>query len=155
MVMLLGCLLVFSVGNFVVLAIMLSRSTGKPVEQAVREELRLGREDVDRRLTDSFKVVSEQLESVQKGLGEMRTWATGVGDVKRVLTTVNTYPAIGNARPAHMPCGHIRTKATGRERRGVEERPSGTAAEELHLPEEIDGLELEMEPTGEPEPEHV
>ncbi|MDT8334975.1 MAG: DNA recombination protein RmuC, partial [Desulfurivibrionaceae bacterium] len=35
-----------------------------------------------------FKLVSERLESVQKGLGEMQNLATGVGDLKRVLTNV-------------------------------------------------------------------
>src|SRR5690606_27410418 len=40
---------------------------------------------LDQRLDASFKQVSDRLESVQKGLGEMQTLATGVGDLKRVL----------------------------------------------------------------------
>ena len=43
---------------------------------------------LEKRLGESFKLVSDQLESVQKGLGEMQTLATGVGDLKRVLTNV-------------------------------------------------------------------
>ena len=43
---------------------------------------------LERRLGESFKLVSERLEAVQRGLGEMRSLATGVGDLKRVLTNV-------------------------------------------------------------------
>ena len=43
---------------------------------------------LERRLGESFKLVGDQLESVQKGLGEMQSLATGVGDLKRVLTNV-------------------------------------------------------------------
>jgi DNA recombination protein RmuC len=45
---------------------------------------------LEKRLGDSFKLVSERLELVHKGLGEMRDLATGVGDLKRVLTNVKT-----------------------------------------------------------------
>ncbi len=45
---------------------------------------------LEKRLGESFKLVSEQLENVSKGLGEMRNLATGVGDLKRVLTNVKT-----------------------------------------------------------------
>ena len=41
-----------------------------------------------KRLGQSFKLVSERLEAVQQGLGEMQNLATGVGDLKRVLTNV-------------------------------------------------------------------
>jgi DNA recombination protein RmuC len=43
---------------------------------------------LEKRLGESFKLVSERLEAVQKGLGEMQALATGVGDLKRVLTNV-------------------------------------------------------------------
>ena len=43
---------------------------------------------LEKRLGDSFKLVSDRLEAVHKGLGEMQTLATGVGDLKRVLTNV-------------------------------------------------------------------
>ncbi len=45
---------------------------------------------LERRLGESFKLVSERLEQVHKGLGEMQQLATGVGDLKRVLTNVKT-----------------------------------------------------------------
>lgn len=45
---------------------------------------------LDQRLDASFKQVSDRLESVQKGLGEMQNLATGVGDLKRVLTNVKS-----------------------------------------------------------------
>lgn len=45
---------------------------------------------LERRLGESFKLVSERLELVHKGLGEMQNLATGVGDLKRVLTNVKT-----------------------------------------------------------------
>jgi DNA recombination protein RmuC len=43
---------------------------------------------LEKRLGESFKLVSERLEAVQRGLGEMQGLATGVGDLKRVLTNV-------------------------------------------------------------------
>jgi len=45
---------------------------------------------LEARLGESFKQVSERLEQVYKGLGEMRSLATGVGDLKKVLTNVKT-----------------------------------------------------------------
>ena len=45
---------------------------------------------LEQRLSASFKQVSERLEQVHKGLGEMQTLAAGVGDLKRVLTNVKT-----------------------------------------------------------------
>jgi DNA recombination protein RmuC len=45
---------------------------------------------LEKRLGESFKMVSDRLESVHKGLGEMQTLAAGVGDLKKVLTNVKT-----------------------------------------------------------------
>ena len=45
---------------------------------------------LDRRLGESFSLVNQRLEEVYKGLGEMRTLAGGVGDLKKVLTNVRT-----------------------------------------------------------------
>lgn len=45
---------------------------------------------LEQRLGDSFKLVSERLELVHKGLGEMQMLAAGVGDLKKVLTNVKT-----------------------------------------------------------------
>ena len=43
---------------------------------------------MEKRLGESFKLVSERLEAVQRGLGDMQNLATGVGDLKRMLTNV-------------------------------------------------------------------
>lgn len=45
---------------------------------------------LEKRLGESFQLVSERLEQVHKGLGEMKTLANGVGDLKRVLSNVKT-----------------------------------------------------------------
>jgi len=45
---------------------------------------------LEKRLGESFKLVSERLELVQRGLGEMKGLATDVGDFKRILTNVKT-----------------------------------------------------------------
>ena len=50
---------------------------------------------LETRLGESFKLVSERLEAVHKGLGDMQTLATGVGDLKRVLTNVKTRGVLG------------------------------------------------------------
>lgn len=47
-------------------------------------------ETLEKRLGDSFKLVSERLELVHKGLGEMQSLASGVGDLKKVLTNIKT-----------------------------------------------------------------
>ncbi len=47
-------------------------------------------ESLEKRLNDSFALVSRRLEQVYKGLGEMQTLAQGVGDLKKVLTNVKT-----------------------------------------------------------------
>ncbi len=45
---------------------------------------------LEKRLGESFKLVSERLEQVHKGLGEMQSLALGVGDLKKVLTNVKS-----------------------------------------------------------------
>lgn len=45
---------------------------------------------LEKRLGESFKLVSDRLEMVHKGLGEMQTLASGVGDLKKVLTNIKT-----------------------------------------------------------------
>ena len=45
---------------------------------------------LEKRLGESFKLVSDRLEQVHKGLGEMQTLAVGVGDLKKVLTNVKS-----------------------------------------------------------------
>ena len=50
---------------------------------------------LERRLGESFKLVGERLEAVQRGLGEMHSLAQGVGDLKRVLSNVKTRGTFG------------------------------------------------------------
>jgi Uncharacterized protein conserved in bacteria len=57
------------------------------MRQTVDEKLHA---TLENRLGESFKLVSERLEMVHKGLGEMQTLAAGVGDLKKVLTNVKT-----------------------------------------------------------------
>lgn len=53
---------------------------------------------LEARLGQSFKLVSERLEAVQRGLGEMQSLAAGVGDLKRVLTNVKTRGTFGEVQ---------------------------------------------------------
>ncbi len=62
------------------------------MRQTVDEKLQ---ETLDKRLSSSFNIVSERLEQVYKGLGEMQTLADGVGDLKKVLSNVKTRGIIG------------------------------------------------------------
>lgn len=57
------------------------------MRQTVDEKLHA---TLEKRLGESFKIVSDRLEQVHKGLGEMQTLASGVGDLKKVLTNVKT-----------------------------------------------------------------
>ena len=50
---------------------------------------------LEKRIGESFKQVSDRLEQVHKGLGEMQTIATGVGDLKKVLSNVKTKGTFG------------------------------------------------------------
>lgn len=50
---------------------------------------------IEKRFDQSFKLISERLEQVHKGLGEMQTLASGVGDLKKVLTNVKTRGNLG------------------------------------------------------------
>ena len=50
---------------------------------------------LEKRLGDSFRLVSERLELVQKGLGEMQSLAAGVGDLKKTLVNVKTRGTLG------------------------------------------------------------
>ena len=53
---------------------------------------------LETRLGESFRLVSERLEQVQRGLGEMQQLAIGVGDLKRVLTNVKTRGTFGEVQ---------------------------------------------------------
>lgn len=62
------------------------------IRETVDEKLH---KTLEQRLGDSFKIVSERLELVQKGLGEMQNLAVGVGDLKKVLSNVKTRGVLG------------------------------------------------------------
>jgi DNA recombination protein RmuC len=65
------------------------------MRQTVDEKLQA---TLETRLGESFRLVSERLEQVHKGLGEMQNLASGVGDLKRVLTNVTTRGAWGEVQ---------------------------------------------------------
>lgn len=68
---------------------------GKRLEEmrkTVDEKLQV---TLEKRLGESFKLVSERLEQVHQGLGEMQNLATGVGDLKKVLNNVKTKGILG------------------------------------------------------------
>jgi DNA recombination protein RmuC len=55
-------------------------------------------ESVEKRFNESFKIITDRLEAVHKGLGEMQSLATGVGDLKKVLTNVKTRGTFGEVQ---------------------------------------------------------
>jgi DNA recombination protein RmuC len=57
---------------------------------------------LEARLGESFRIVSERLEQVHRGLGEMQTLASGVGDLKRVLTNVKSRGTFGEMQLAAL-----------------------------------------------------
>jgi DNA recombination protein RmuC len=57
---------------------------------------------LEARLGESFRLVGEQLNAVHKGLGEMQSLATGVGDLKRVLTNVKTRGTWGEVQLGNL-----------------------------------------------------
>ena len=98
---------------------------GKKLEEmraTVDEKLQ---KTLEERISQSFRVVSERLEQVYKGLGEMQTLASGVGDLKKVLSNVKTRGILGEIQlgaileqilsPEQYET-NIRTKRTGTER---------------------------------------
>ena len=83
------------------LAAMQADNSGKLEEmrRTVDEKLHA---TLEQRLGESFKLVSDRLEQVHQGLGEMQTLATGVGDLKKVLTNVKTRGSWGEVQLAAL-----------------------------------------------------
>ena len=76
----------------------LTKSTEENLEKmrvTVDEKLQ---STLERRLSESFKVVSERLEQVHKGLCEMQSLAAGVGDLKKVLSNTKTRGVLGEVQ---------------------------------------------------------
>lgn len=103
----------------------LREETGKQLENirvTVDEKLH---ETLDKRLGESFNQVSQRLEMVHKGLGEMQSLASGVGDLKRVLTNVKTRGVFGEIQLSNLleelltPDQYVKNFAT---RKGSNER---------------------------------
>ena len=92
------------------------------MRQTVDEKLQ---STLESRLGESFRQVSERLEQVYKGLGEMQVLATGVGDLRRVLANVKTRGTWGEVQlatlleqvlaPDQYAC-NVATSDTGSER---------------------------------------
>lgn len=72
-----------------------NRRSLEAIRAAVDEKLQ---GTLEKRLGESFRLVSQQLEQVHKGLGEMQTLAAGVGDLKRVLSNVKTRGMFGETQ---------------------------------------------------------
>ena len=69
------------------------------MRETVEEKLQ---STLEARLGESFRMVSERLEQVHKGLGEMQALASGVGDLKRMLTNVKSRGTYGEVQLASL-----------------------------------------------------
>ena len=95
---------------------------------------------LDQRLGASFKQVSDRLEQVHKGLGEMQTLAVGVGDLKRVLTNIKTRGTWGEVQLENL----LEQMLTpGQYEKNVATRPGSSERVEfaIRLPGRGDGRE--------------
>ncbi len=123
----------------------------KALQEDNNQKLEKMRETVDEKLqktletkiTESFKFVSERLEQVYKGLGEMQTLAVGVGDLKRVLTNVKTRGTLGEIQleaileqimPAEQYDKQVATKAGTLERVDFAIKLPGDDGSVVYLP---------------------
>ncbi len=93
---------------------------------------------LEQRLGESFKLVSERLEAVHKGLGEMKNLAVGVGDLKRVLSNVKSRGVWGEVQLARLIEDNMTIDQYGR---NVKPIPGSDAVVEfaIRLPGKIDG----------------
>ncbi|MCB6367462.1 DNA recombination protein RmuC, partial [Intestinibacillus massiliensis] len=98
---------------------------------------------LETRISQSFKLVSERLEQVYKGLGEMQTLASGVGDLKKVLSNVKTRGILGEIQLGAIleqilaPDQYeenVRTKPSGSERVEFAIRLPGEGDAAVYLP---------------------
>ncbi|MCQ2565008.1 MAG: DNA recombination protein RmuC, partial [Clostridia bacterium] len=121
------------------------------IRQENEKQLEKMRETVDeklnnslsQRLNDSFSKIQQSLESVNTGLGEMRNLATGVGDLKKVLTNVKTRGGWGEITlstlleqtlaPSQYDC-QVPVKANSKERVDFVVKLPGKDGAEVWLP---------------------
>jgi len=81
------------------------------------------------RIGQSFKLVSDRLEQVYKGLGEMQTLAAGVGDLKKVLSNVKTRGVLGEVQ-----LGAILEEILSPEQYSANVRPKRAATASSNMP---------------------
>lgn len=106
----------------------LTEDNNKQIEkmrQTVDEKLQ---KTLEERITQSFRLVNERLEQVYKGLGEMQTLASGVGDLKKILGNVKTRGILGEVQ-----LGAILEQILSPEQyeTNVQTRPSGSGRVEF------------------------
>ena len=90
------------------------------MRETVEEKLQ---STLEARLGESFRMVSERLEHVHKGLGEMQALASGVGDLKRMLTNVKSRGTYGEVQLASLL---EQVLLTDQYQRNVATRPQST-----------------------------
>ena len=110
------------------------------IRETVDEKLQ---KTLEERIAQSFKTVSDRLEQVHKGLGEMQTLASGVGDLKKVLSNVKTRGILGEIQlgsileqilsPEQYE-ENVKTRASGNERVEFAVKMPGSGDDFVYLP---------------------
>lgn len=101
----------------------LTLENGRQLEEMRRTVDEKLQETLESRISESFKRVNENLEAVYKGLGEMQNLASGVGDLKKVLSNVKTRGILGEVQLASIleqilaPGQYVENVATRRDSR--------------------------------------
>jgi DNA recombination protein RmuC len=108
------------------------------MRQTVDEKLHA---TLEQRLGESFKLVSDRLDAVHKGLGEMQTLATGVGDLKRVLTNVRSRGTWGEVQ-----LGMLIEQTMTPDQYGRNVKPVPGSAEVVEFAIRLPGRELDGAP---------
>jgi DNA recombination protein RmuC len=108
------------------------------MRQTVDEKLHA---TLEQRLGESFKLVSDRLDAVHKGLGEMQTLATGVGDLKRVLTNVRSRGTWGEVQ-----LGMLIEQTMTPDQYGRNVKPVPGSAEVVEFAIKLPGRELDGAP---------
>ncbi|MBR5315721.1 MAG: DNA recombination protein RmuC [Firmicutes bacterium] len=117
-----------------------NRRQMEQIRQTVDEKLQ---KTLDDRISQSFQLVNERLEQVYKGLGEMQTLASGVGDLKKVLSNVKTRGILGEIQlgaileqmlsPEQYE-ENVVTKSTGADRVEFAVKLPGENGKHIYLP---------------------
>ena len=94
---------------------------------------------LEERLSQSFKLVSERLEEVYKGLGEMQNLASGVGDLKKVLSNVKTRGILGEIQLSAI-LEQVLTKEQYDENVATKKGSSDRVEFAIRLPGDEDGV---------------